>query len=43
MMILSVVAVTGLENVAEHLHSCSGHFTQVSKLWSVGLLFLFVI
>ena len=27
------------KNVACHLHICSGGFTQVSKLWPVGLLF----
>ena len=27
------------KNVAYHLHICSGGFTQVIKLWPVGLLF----
>ena len=41
-MILSSVAMTRLEKCYIMLHICSGHFTQVSEPWPVGLLLLIV-
>ena len=43
MMICSLVAMTELKKCCiTQMHICSGYFTQVSELWPVGLLFIFL-